>query len=454
MATTTKTVFLTDENGNLLVDSNGRPRALTFTVIEGKSLRLAERETIPTVTYAELKTYSESVQTYTGITNTAKFSVEDVAVFQYIVSDRGNTRSYITAQVSAVNDTSLTANGIGISVAGADGQDGVTPHIGSNKHWYIGEEDTGIVAEGKDGATPEIGENGNWYINGEDTGKSSKGAKGDDGKSITSATAGTVLEADGYTVTPVTFRLSDGSSLPAVPIKAKNAEVEVIDFGTQSRHTTFDVTTEQMNKMLSDTPPLVKFTISDIDGYKSYTFTLERTARYANRALYGGCYYDGDISTLVGFDAHGTTAQIEVYDDVIGGGGGGGLTMQAITTNTFAELYAELQSLISSEKNIVAIQTDETAESTAISFTLEGTTYEGRVSFLAVSKQGSLSATAIVFDSASPASVMIADLETFDMGGAQAQSMPYINGIALNTIQPVDISWSRSAGCTVYVYYQ
>lgn len=64
---------------------------------------------------------------------------------------------------------------------GADGQngaDGITPHIGANKHWYIGEEDTGIVAEGKDGATPEIGENGNWFISGQDTGKPSKGADG------------------------------------------------------------------------------------------------------------------------------------------------------------------------------------------------------------------------------------------------------------------------------------
>lgn len=61
---------------------------------------------------------------------------------------------------------------------GADGQDGVTPRIGDNKHWYIGEEDTGIVAEGKDGATPEIGENGNWFVNGEDTGKPSKGDTG------------------------------------------------------------------------------------------------------------------------------------------------------------------------------------------------------------------------------------------------------------------------------------
>lgn len=351
MATTTKTVFLTDENGNLLVDSNGRPRALTFTVIEGKSLRLAERETIPTVTYAELKTYSESVQTYTGITNTAKFSVEDVAVFQYIVSDRGNTRAYITAQVSAVNDTSLTANGIGISVAGADGEkggDGVTPHIGSNKHWYIGEEDTGIVAEGKngttphigenkhwyigetdtgilaegkDGATPEIGENGNWYINGEDTGKSSKGAKGDDGKSVTSATAGTVSEADGYTVTPVTFGLSDGSSLPAVPIKAKNAEVEVIDFGEQEAGRTFSVTSEQLEKMKSNNPPLVKVRLTKVFEYYTYEFTLSRLALFSNAAYYGGAFATDDKAFAVGMDAHGTSAFFEVREIPESGGG-------------------------------------------------------------------------------------------------------------------------------------
>lgn len=117
-----KTVFLTDENGNLLVDSSGRPRLLSLSVIAGTSLRLAERESIPTATFEELKTLSESVQTYSGITNAANFAVEDVAIFQYICSDRGNTRAYVTAQVSAVNETSLTASGIGISVSGADGQ--------------------------------------------------------------------------------------------------------------------------------------------------------------------------------------------------------------------------------------------------------------------------------------------------------------------------------------------
>lgn len=37
------------------------------------------------------------------------------------------------------------------TLRGAAGADGVTPTIGENKHWFIGDTDTGVVAEGKDG---------------------------------------------------------------------------------------------------------------------------------------------------------------------------------------------------------------------------------------------------------------------------------------------------------------
>lgn len=37
------------------------------------------------------------------------------------------------------------------TLVGASGKDGITPSIGANKHWYIGDVDTGIAAEGKDG---------------------------------------------------------------------------------------------------------------------------------------------------------------------------------------------------------------------------------------------------------------------------------------------------------------
>lgn len=34
---------------------------------------------------------------------------------------------------------------------GEPGKDGLTPHIGENGNWWIGEEDTGVKAQGADG---------------------------------------------------------------------------------------------------------------------------------------------------------------------------------------------------------------------------------------------------------------------------------------------------------------
>lgn len=65
---------------------------------------------------------------------------------------------------------------------GAKGDPGITPHIGDNYNWWIGEEDTGVLAKGRNGSTPFIGENGNWWINGEDTGKPSRGLQGEKGE--------------------------------------------------------------------------------------------------------------------------------------------------------------------------------------------------------------------------------------------------------------------------------
>ena len=92
-----------------------------------------------------------------------------------------------------------------------DGTNGTTPHIGANGNWFIGESDTGNPSRGEkgdtgeqgpqgiqgekgatgadgkngsdgqdgedgaDGITPHIGENGNWYIGEVDTGVSATG---------------------------------------------------------------------------------------------------------------------------------------------------------------------------------------------------------------------------------------------------------------------------------------
>lgn len=79
---------------------------------------------------------------------------------------------------------------------GTDGTDGLTPYVGTNGNWWIGNEDTGIPAHGRgdkgedgvDGLTPYIGENGNWWLGNKDTGvpanyKGEDGKDGSDGKS-------------------------------------------------------------------------------------------------------------------------------------------------------------------------------------------------------------------------------------------------------------------------------
>ena len=125
---------------------------------------------------------------------------------------------------------------------GDPGKDGITPTIGQNGNWYLGEEDTGkpsrgaIGAPGKngtdghspvvtatksgktttisvdgaaiatvedgadgkpgaagaDGITPHIGNNGNWYLGATDTGKPSRGATGAKGDTGATGPAGQV----------------------------------------------------------------------------------------------------------------------------------------------------------------------------------------------------------------------------------------------------------------------
>jgi hypothetical protein len=79
-----------------------------------------------------------------------------------------------------------------------DGKDGITPHIGENGNWYLGETDTGVKARGEDGDTPYVGANGNWFVGGKDTGLPSRGEKGDPG-SDASVTAENIEAALGYT---------------------------------------------------------------------------------------------------------------------------------------------------------------------------------------------------------------------------------------------------------------
>ena len=97
---------------------------------------------------------------------------------------------------------------------GQNGQPGLTPRIGENGNWWVGNTDLGVKAQGnpgtngqdgqpgrdgqpgqpgrdgqngqpgrdgQNGETPRIGDNGNWWIGNEDTGKPARGAQGPQG---------------------------------------------------------------------------------------------------------------------------------------------------------------------------------------------------------------------------------------------------------------------------------
>lgn len=140
-------------------------------------------------------------------------------------------------------DTGIVAEG----QDGEDGDDGVTPRIGDNKHWYIGDIDTGIVAEGEDGQdghTPFIGTNGNWWIGETDTGVRAAGEDGEDGTTphigsnlhwwIGTVDTGIVAQGqDGYTpvkgidyFTPTEIEEIEEAAASKVVVPTKLSELE------------------------------------------------------------------------------------------------------------------------------------------------------------------------------------------------------------------------------------
>jgi hypothetical protein len=68
------------------------------------------------------------------------------------------------------------------------GSDGLTPHIGDNGNWYIGDTDTGVKAIGVDGKDGIDGKDGTDGKNGTDGKDGKDGKDGVDGKNGTDGT--------------------------------------------------------------------------------------------------------------------------------------------------------------------------------------------------------------------------------------------------------------------------
>ena len=127
----------------------------------------------------------------------------------------------------------------------AVGVDGKTPYIGSNGNWRIDGTDTGVQAQGpkghkgdtgeqgpqgekgdagedgQDGLTPFIGENGNWWIGDKDTGVSASGIELNNYFTVTFVCNGGELPA-GY---EETIKVKYGNYISDLPIPTRKSDV-------------------------------------------------------------------------------------------------------------------------------------------------------------------------------------------------------------------------------------
>lgn len=93
--------------------------------------------------------------------------------------------------------------------AGANGADGVTPHIGTNGHWYLGDTDTGTAAQGpagQDGAKGDPGDTGPQGPQGETGPQGPQGPQGNSGAAGAAGKSAYQAAKDGgYTGTESAF---------------------------------------------------------------------------------------------------------------------------------------------------------------------------------------------------------------------------------------------------------
>lgn len=118
----------------------------------------AKSEDIPTdyLTEADLEGYSKFSGSYNDLTD----KPEGLA-----------TESFVNDAIAKIE---LTPGKDGVD--GQDGKNGITPHIGTNGNWFIGDDDTGVKAHGIDGTNGKDGQDGAPGEKGE-TGE--QGPKGD-----------------------------------------------------------------------------------------------------------------------------------------------------------------------------------------------------------------------------------------------------------------------------------
>ena len=161
------------------------------------------------------------------------------------------------------------------------GEDGVTPHIGENGNWFIGETDTGVPATGAQGPQGDTGAQGEKGDKGDTGAQGEKGDKGDtgaQGEKGDKGDTGVGIEKIEIVNGELIVYYTDGSNKNLGKITGDNTTVCTVEFNTGC-----DAIIE---------PQAVKF------GTKaSKPQDLEREGY-----IFDGWYYKGEKWSFVGFD--------------------------------------------------------------------------------------------------------------------------------------------------------
>ena len=210
-------VKLSDNGELVVVYSDGSTNTFVIpTQIgeNGKSAYELYLETVPEEeTPMTVDEWLESLKGQNGDKGT-----DGVGILTAVINENGE----LVITLTDGNEVNL---GVVVGEDGENGADGLTPYIGENGNWFIGDTDTGVFAQGKDGVgiknitinengelvitltdgnevnlgvvvgkdgnngadglTPYIGENGNWFIGDTDTGVFAQGKDGVGIKNIT-----------------------------------------------------------------------------------------------------------------------------------------------------------------------------------------------------------------------------------------------------------------------------
>lgn len=97
-----------------------------------------------------------------------------------------------------------------------NGEDGLTPHIGANGNWFIGNTDTGIAAAGQKGDTGETGPQGEPGADGEPGQPGAAGEPGKDGEDGKDGFSPVVSVSKSGKVTTITITDATGTKTATI----------------------------------------------------------------------------------------------------------------------------------------------------------------------------------------------------------------------------------------------